>query len=199
MSTATPAGGGSRTSRVRPTTTLVALNADDGGYFEMTRGPIEDVSVDGVFSEDGYTAVRLLVGRFARSGGFNWPTSSAPTATTSISFTNHRVHPGSPSTFEDISIRGVFCSKSGQGMTVDPAEPGSSHMRLHLDRRPRGRQFPDHRRLPPHGERLAGGEHRDRTGGDGRVPANEQRLAHQPHARCDPCPDEQGNDRCPAE
>ena len=39
---------------------LVALNADDGGIFEMSRGAIEDVVVDGLWAKDGYTAVRLL-------------------------------------------------------------------------------------------------------------------------------------------
>lgn len=108
---------------------LVALNADDGGYFEMTRGPIEDVSVDGVFSEDGYTAVRLLsagspirrIGLASIFGTYRYNV---------VSFTNHRVHPGSASTFEDISIRGVFCSKSGQGMKFDPLHSGSSNLAL---------------------------------------------------------------------
>ena len=108
---------------------LVALNADDGGYFEMTRGPIEDVSVDGVFSEDGYTAVRLLsagspIRRIQLANIFGTYRYNV------ISFTNHRVHPGSPSTFEDISIRGVFCSKSGQGMKSDPLQAGTSNMAL---------------------------------------------------------------------
>ena len=39
---------------------LIALNADDGGIYEMSRGPIEDVAVDGIWATDGYTAVRLL-------------------------------------------------------------------------------------------------------------------------------------------
>ena len=108
---------------------LVALNADDGGYFEMTRGPIEDVSVDGVYSQHGYTAVRLLsagspIRRVQLGNIFGTYRYNV------VSFTNHRVHPGSPSTFEDISIRGVFCSKSGQGMKVDPAKPGSTHLAL---------------------------------------------------------------------
>jgi len=106
---------------------LVALNADDGGYFEMSRGPIEDVSVDGVFSEDGYTAVRLLsagspIRRVQLANIFGTYLYHV------VSFTNHRVHPGSDSTFEDISIRGVFCSKSGQGMKFDPAKPSPPYL-----------------------------------------------------------------------
>lgn len=92
----------------------MALNADDAGYFEMVRGPIEDVSVDGVFSENGYTAVRLLsagspVRRIQLANIFGTYRYHV------VSLTNHRVHPDSASTFEDISIRGVFCSKSAQG------------------------------------------------------------------------------------
>ena len=44
-----------------------------------------------------------------------------------VSFTNHKVHPGEPSTFDDISIEGVFCSKSGRGMDSKPAEDISSN------------------------------------------------------------------------
>ena len=105
---------------------LVALNADDGGYFEMTRGPIEDVSVAGIFSENGYTAVRLLsagspIRRIQLANIFGTYRYNV------VSFTNHRVHPGSGSTFEDVSIRGVFCSKADQGRKFDPAKPDTSH------------------------------------------------------------------------
>ena len=53
-----------------------------------------------------------------------------------VSFTNHRVHPGSPSTFDDISIDSVFCSKSAKGMNLPsggrsgPAYRPSGLMRL---------------------------------------------------------------------
>ena len=40
-----------------------------------------------------------------------------------VSFTNHRVHPGSPSTFDDISIDSVFCSKSAKGMNLPSGGP----------------------------------------------------------------------------
>ncbi|MCX7426277.1 MAG: glycosyl hydrolase family 28 protein [Planctomycetia bacterium] len=102
---------------------LVALNADDAAMFEMSRGPIEDVSVDGVFSQNGYTAVRLLsagspVRRVRLANIFGDYRYNV------VSFTNHRVHPGSASTFEDISIDGVFCSKSAEGMKVDVNSSG---------------------------------------------------------------------------
>jgi hypothetical protein len=102
---------------------LVAFNADDPGYFEMSRGPIEDVSVDGIFAENGWTAVRLLsagspIRRIQLANIFGTYRYNI------VSFTNHRSHPGSASTFEDISIRGVFCSKSGTNVKFDPLQPG---------------------------------------------------------------------------
>lgn len=94
---------------------LVALNADDGSMFEMSRGPITDILVDGIWSEDGYTAVRLLsagspIRRIKLANIFGTYRYNV------VSFTNHKVHPGEPSTFDDISIQGVFCSKSTSGM-----------------------------------------------------------------------------------
>ena len=112
---------------------LVALNADDGGMFEMSRGPIEDVSVEDVFSQDGYTAVRLLsagspLRRVRLANLFGTYRHNV------VSFTNHRVHPGSASTFEDVSIQGVFCSKSGAGAAFDPADAGwSGHALIWVD------------------------------------------------------------------
>jgi hypothetical protein len=47
-----------------------------------------------------------------------------------VSFTNHKVHPDSESIFEDISISGLFCAKSGTGMNPDPSEPGNSKLAL---------------------------------------------------------------------
>ncbi len=108
---------------------LVALNADDGRWGEMSRGAIEDVSVDGIFAENGYTAVRLLsagspIRRIQLANIFGTYRYNV------VSLTNHRVHPGAASTFEDISIRGVFCSKSAVGMQADPDRPGPSLLGL---------------------------------------------------------------------
>ena len=108
---------------------LVALNADDAGIYEMSRGPIEDVAVDGVWAKDGYTAVRLLsagspIRRIRLANIFGTYRYNV------VSFTNHKVHPGSESIFEDISIYGLFCAKSGLGMKSDPAKPGSSNLSL---------------------------------------------------------------------
>jgi hypothetical protein len=94
---------------------LVALNADDGSIAEMSRGPITDILVDGVWAQDGYTAVRLLsagspIRRIKLANIFGTYRYNV------VSFTNHQVHPGEPSTFDDISIQGVFCAKSTLGM-----------------------------------------------------------------------------------
>ena len=91
---------------------LLALNADDSGWAEMTRGPIEDISAEGIFAENGYTAVRLLsagspIRRIKLTGIFGSYRVNV------VSFTNHNVHPGAPSTFEDVTIDGVFASKAG--------------------------------------------------------------------------------------
>ncbi len=77
---------------------MVALNADDGGIFEMSRGPIEDIAVDGLWGKDGYTAVRLLsagspIRRIRLANIFGTFRYNV------VSFTNHNVHPGSKSTF----------------------------------------------------------------------------------------------------
>ncbi|MFH1570238.1 MAG: hypothetical protein ABIL09_19760 [Gemmatimonadota bacterium] len=94
---------------------LVALNADDGSMFELDRGPITDILVDGIWAEDGYTAVRLLsagspIQRVRLANIYGTYRYNV------VSLTNHRVHPGADSTFEDISISGVFCAKSVAGM-----------------------------------------------------------------------------------
>ncbi len=111
----------------------LALNADDGGMFEMTRGIIEDIDVEGIFAENGFTAVRLLsagspIRRVKISGIFGSYRVNV------VSFTNHNVHPGAPSTFEDVTIDGVFASKSGEGKQApiwiaSPAKVGTLTIR----------------------------------------------------------------------
>lgn len=108
---------------------MVALNADDAGWAEMSRGPIDEVAVDGIFATNGYTAVRLLshgspVRRVRLANIFGSYRFNL------VSFTNHRVHPGSASTFEDVTIRDVFCSKSIEGTKYDPAKPGPASRAL---------------------------------------------------------------------
>lgn len=89
---------------------MVALNADDGRIFEMSRGPIEDIQVDGLWAENGYTAVRILSAgspirrvRIANIfGSFRYYVTS---------FGHFTVHPGEPSEISDVVIDGVFCAK----------------------------------------------------------------------------------------
>lgn len=95
---------------------LVALNADDGSIAEMARGPISDIQVDGLFSDNGYTAVRLLsagspVSRIRLSNIFGTYRYNV------VSFTHHNVHPGAPSVFESVVIDGIFCSKPGKPLS----------------------------------------------------------------------------------
>lgn len=102
---------------------LVALNADDGGSWEMSRGPIEDVVIDGIMAENGWTAVRLLsagspIRRIQIQNVFGTYRYNV------VALTNYGLHPGEPSTFDDISIQNVFCSKSVYELEFKPAEPG---------------------------------------------------------------------------
>ena len=111
---------------------LVALNADDAGGCEMTRGPISDIVVDSIFCEDGWTAVRLLshgspIRRIKLANIFGTYRYNV------VSFTNHRVHPGEQSTFEDISIDGVFCSKSLKGIVHQPGPLWSGLAQIWID------------------------------------------------------------------
>ena len=101
---------------------LVALNADEGAMYEISRGPITDIQVDGIWAPNGYTAVRLLsagspIRRVKLSNIFGTYRYNV------VSFTNHRVHPGAASTFYDVSIEGVFCSKSVMDMDVPAFGP----------------------------------------------------------------------------
>ncbi|MDR1629540.1 MAG: glycoside hydrolase family 55 protein [Oscillospiraceae bacterium] len=90
---------------------LVALNCDDVYASEITRGNIENVVIDGLFSDNGYTAVRLLSCGSAMKniavrnvfGTYRYY---------GVSFTHHNVHPGEPIWFDNILVDGVFASKA---------------------------------------------------------------------------------------
>ncbi len=96
---------------------LLALNCDDVYACEITRGNIENILVDGLFSCGGYTALRLL------SCGSEMKNISVRNifgtySYYGVSFTHHKIHPGERSWFDNISIDGVFASKS-EGDTSD--------------------------------------------------------------------------------
>ena len=98
---------------------VVALNADDGWLFEMSRGPITDVQVDGIWCDRGYTALRLLsegspIRRVRISNVFG--TFSRLVA----NMGPYDVHPGEPGEIGDVVFDGIFCSKSP---SLDPALP----------------------------------------------------------------------------
>lgn len=90
---------------------LVALNADDYPIFELSVGPISNIQVDGIWAENAHRAVRLLscnspVSKIKISNIFGTYQNEA------IILSNHQVHPGCTSSFEDISISGIFSTNT---------------------------------------------------------------------------------------
>lgn len=101
---------------------LVALNCDDGcddgKKLTVSQGDIENIVVDGVYADNGYTAVRLLsCGSVMRNvtvrnifGTYRF---------NGVSFTHHDIVPGAPVWFDGISLENIFCSKHPQTPPVD--------------------------------------------------------------------------------
>lgn len=90
---------------------LVALNADDYPIFELSVGPISNIQVDGIWAENAHRAVRLLscrspVSKIKISNIFGTYQNEA------IILSNHWVHPDCTSSFEDISISGIYCTNT---------------------------------------------------------------------------------------
>ena len=100
---------------------MIALNADDGPLCEISRGPIEDIVVDGIFAGDRcLTGVRLLscgsvVRRIRISNVFGRFKCSG------VYFSHHNVHKGEPSLFEDIAVDGLWFTRCREPVT--PALP----------------------------------------------------------------------------
>lgn len=100
---------------------LVALNCDDGyddgEKFIYTKGNIENITVDDLFADNGYTAVRLLsCGSTMRNisirnifGTYRFY---------GISFTHHNIFPGERSWFDNIFVENFYCAKPPR----DPAK-----------------------------------------------------------------------------
>ena len=88
---------------------MVALNCDDCYETEITHGPIDNILVDGLWADNGYTAVRLLSCGSPLSnviiknifGKYQY---------NAVSFTHHNVHAGECS-LDNVTIDGVYASK----------------------------------------------------------------------------------------
>lgn len=95
---------------------MVALNADDCPVTEMSRGPIEDIVIEGLYAHERcLTGVRMLscgnpVRRVRVSNVFGSFKCSG------IYFSHHNVHPGEASTFEDIAVDGLWFSRCHERM-----------------------------------------------------------------------------------
>lgn len=88
----------------------VALTADATVLTEITRGPIEDIVIDGVFGENTYTGVRLLSsGSPVRNITIRNLHGSC--RYNAVSFTHHSQHPGAPSLIENVHISDVYMTK----------------------------------------------------------------------------------------
>lgn len=88
----------------------IALTADATALTEITRGPIEDILIDGVYGENTYTGVRLLssgspVRNITIKNLFGSCRYNA------VSFTHHDQHPGAPSLMENIHLSDIYMTK----------------------------------------------------------------------------------------
>lgn len=101
---------------------LVALNCDD--YYEnfneatRSKGDIENITVDGLYADNGYTAVRLL-SCGSKMRNINIKNVFGTYRYYGVSFTHHNIFPGEPVWFDGINIDGVYCSKHPQDPPVD--------------------------------------------------------------------------------
>ncbi|MBQ3141242.1 MAG: hypothetical protein IJC25_04695 [Clostridia bacterium] len=90
---------------------LVALNCDDiYDDGRRTKGDIENITVDGLYAENGYTAVRLL-SCGSRLQNVSIRNVFGTYRYYGVSFTHHNVFPGAPVWFDGVDIDGVYCSK----------------------------------------------------------------------------------------
>ncbi len=102
---------------------LVALNCDDwydDGYQRtVSQGDIENVVIDGLYADNGYTAVRLL-SCGSRMRSISIRNVFGTYRFYGVSFTHHNIVPGAPVWFDGITVDGVCCSKHPQTPPVDP-------------------------------------------------------------------------------
>ena len=95
---------------------MAALTTVDEDHAEITRGPIRNVIIDGVHAENGYTGVRLL------SCGEPLTDIEVRNITgtyrhNALSITHHFVHPGEEIWMDNITVDGVFSSKSAKKLS----------------------------------------------------------------------------------
>jgi hypothetical protein len=89
---------------------MIALNADDDEYFEVTKGTITDIQIDRVWATNCFRAVRFLssgtpIKRISISNIFGSYFRNT------IAFTHWRFDVTKPPRFEDISINNIFTAK----------------------------------------------------------------------------------------
>lgn len=93
---------------------LVALNCDDyhddGEKHICSKGDIENITVDGVYAENGYTAIRLL-SCSSRLRNISIRNVFGSYRCNGISFTHHNIFPGAPVWMDNIDISNVYCTK----------------------------------------------------------------------------------------
>ncbi|NLZ36938.1 MAG: hypothetical protein GX897_05615 [Clostridiales bacterium] len=92
---------------------MVALNCDDGLNGKVYSGDIENIEVDGVFAENGYTAVRLL-SCGSRMRNVKISNIFGTYRFNGVSFTHHNIIPGAPVWFDNITLDGIYASKAQQ-------------------------------------------------------------------------------------
>lgn len=101
---------------------LVALNCDD--YYDdgekkgVSQGDIENVVVDGLYADNGYTAVRLL-SCGSRMRNIKIRNVFGTYRCYGVSFTQHNIVPGAPVWFDNIDVEGIYCTKPPQDPPVD--------------------------------------------------------------------------------
>ena len=105
---------------------LVALNCDDVyDTFDgpcKTQGDIENVTVDGLFADNGYTAVRLL-SCGSKMRNINIRNIYGTYRFYGVSFTHHSIFPGAPVWFDSITVDGIYSSKPVKDRNGEPVPP----------------------------------------------------------------------------
>jgi hypothetical protein len=115
-----------RISNIRgtPNDDMVCIAADNLGYYEMSRGPVEDLVIDGLHAANCWNAVRLNAqGNPMRRVHIKNITGTFRHGQL-LTISHYTAHPGSPSRFEDIAISGISAAKCGKASS----HPGGTGM-----------------------------------------------------------------------